>query len=52
MISMKARKELERISRMSGYSYRFLEDIYMEYVRDDGEADLKHIEDVSMERDW
>lgn len=55
IIGMKARKELKRISRMSGYSYNFLKEIYVDSVKDDGKFDDKdwfYFEGISMERDW
>lgn len=52
IINRNTRKELKRIAAASGYDYKFLKGIYKESVEDDGEADMRFIEDVSMERDW
>lgn len=46
------KKEIKRISKRSGYSYKFLMNIYKETLKDDGKVNMELFEGISMEHDW
>ena len=46
------KRELKKVAIETGYTFKYLKNIFKEILTDDGEVDLQFIIDVSYEHDW